>query len=52
MGGGGEAFVDIFGVFTNWTILGVICMQFRVFSRGQGTEWECFLGFSFFLCKQ
>ena len=24
--------------------LGVICMHFRVFSKGQGTEWGIFLG--------
>ena len=42
------------GSLQNWTILGVICMHFGVFSRGQGTEWECFLGvfFHFFLCKR
>ena len=24
--------------------LGVICMHFRVFSKGQGTEWGIFFG--------
>ena len=37
---GYEVFVDIFGLY-----LGVISMDFRVFSKGQGTEGGYFLGF-------
>ena len=54
-GGGGFRKMNIFGV---WTFcgyffggqtkiglyLGVISMHFRVFSKGQGTEWGIFLG--------
>ena len=40
-----EDFVDIFGGHHKIGLyLGVISMHFRVFSKGQGTEWGIFLG--------
>ena len=42
---GYEDFVDIFwGHHKIGLYLGVISMHFRVFSEGQGTEWEIFWG--------
>ena len=38
-------FVDIFGGSSQIGLyLGVTSMHFRVFSKGQGTEWRIFLG--------
>ena len=42
---GYEVFVDIFwGHHKIGLYLGVISMHFRVFSKGQGTEWRIFFG--------